>query len=114
MLNALWTGQAASEQQCRFARGLLAASAGPNRLRTGFPFDGLAVACKSGTFGALRHDVGVITYPGETPIAVAVLTEAARSDRMLPEVDAAIGRTARMAVTQLRALRRRGAGSTAP
>jgi beta-lactamase class A len=102
LLSAIWTGRAASAAQCRFARGLLARSAGPNRLRSGFPFDSVAVASKSGTFGALRHDVGVVEYPGERPLAVAVMTEAARSDQMLPEVDAAIGRVARVAVDHLR------------
>jgi beta-lactamase class A len=43
-----------------------------------------------------------VEYPGERPLAVAVMTEAARSDQMLPEVDAAIGRVARVAVDHLR------------
>jgi beta-lactamase class A len=105
LLDALWTGRAASQRQCRFARGLLTTSAGPNRLRSGFPFDDVIVASKSGTFGALRHDVGVIVYPGESPVAVAVMTEAARSDRLLPEVDAVIGRAARLAVGHIRGAR---------
>lgn len=41
--------------------------------------------------------------PGEVPIAVPVFTRAARSDVFLPVVDAAIGRAAYLAVTELRA-----------
>jgi beta-lactamase class A len=102
ILSAIWTGRAASATQCRFARDLLTASTGPNRLKSGFPFDSVIVANKSGTFGALRHDVGVVEYPGEPAVAVAVLTEAARSDQRLPEVDAVIGHVARLAVDNLR------------
>lgn len=103
LLSAVWTGTAASKGQCALARELLAAATGPYRLRRGFPFDGVTVAHKIGTFGALRHDVGVVEYPDdESPWAVAVLTEAARADRILPDVDAVIGATARTAVDALR------------
>jgi beta-lactamase class A len=107
LLSAIWTGEAASAQQCAFARDLLACRTGPLRLRNGFPFDSVKLADKTGTFGALRHDVGVVEYPGETPWAVAVLTEAARSDQILPEVDAVIGTTARTAIDELRGRLRR-------
>lgn len=102
LLSAVWTGKAASAKQCAFARDLLAYRTGPHRLRNGFPFDSVKIADKTGTFGALRHDVGVVQYPDEAPWAVAVFTEAARSDQILPEVDAVIGSTARMAVDELR------------
>lgn len=102
LLRSLWTGRAASAKQCAFARDLLGSGTGPVRLRRGFPFDSVKVAGKTGTLGALRHDVGVVKYPGETPWAVAVFTEAARSDQILPEVDAVIGATARIAVDALR------------
>jgi beta-lactamase class A len=113
LLSAIWTGRAASARQCAFARDLLACRTGPHRLRSGFPFDSVQVSDKTGSFGSLRHDVGVIEYPGEVPWAVAVFTEAARSDQILPEADAVIGSVARIAVDDLRGAlrdRRRGAG----
>jgi beta-lactamase class A len=106
LLSAIWTAKAASATQCAFARALLAARTGPHRLRHGFPFDSVTIADKTGTFGPLRHDVGVVEYAGEAPWAVAVFTEAARSDQVLPEADAVIGTTARIAVDELRRRRR--------
>lgn len=111
LLSAIWMGTAASKRQCALARELLASRTGPYRLRLGFPFDDVKVADKSGTFGALRHDVGVVEYPDDaTPWAVAVFTEAARADRILPEVDAAIGAAARIAVDAMRGVLRTQAG----
>jgi hypothetical protein len=49
---------------------------------------------KTGTLGPLRH---------EPPVAVAVSPPPPGRDRHLPRVDAAIGTTARTAVTSLRA-----------
>jgi beta-lactamase class A len=46
--------------------------------------------------------VGVVHHRHETPIAVAVLTEAARADPNQPRVDAAIGAVAALAVAALR------------
>lgn len=107
LLSAVWTGRAASARQCAFARDLLASRTGPHRLRSGFPFDSVKVSDKTGSFGSLRHDVGVVEYPGEVPWAVAVFTEAARSDQILPDADLVIGTAARIAVDELRRTRRR-------
>ena len=60
------------------------------------------MANKTGTLGALRHDVGVVRFPGEDPYAVAVLTRSARADLILPRADAAVGAAARHAVDALR------------
>lgn len=102
LLSAIWTDIAASPAQCAFMREVLGQQIWPHRLASGFPYPGVAVAGKTGTLGALRHEVGVITHQHEAPVAVAVLTHAARADRHLPRVDAAIGATAYTAVTALR------------
>jgi beta-lactamase class A len=107
LLSALWSDTAASPAQCAFARDTLSGTFGPYRLRTGFALDGIALAHKTGTLGALRHDVGVVRFAHELPYAVAVLTRSARPDRILPRADAAIGAAGRLAVDHLRFAHRR-------
>ncbi len=102
LLAAIWTDTAASPQQCRFMRAVLAQQIWPHRLSSGFPYPGVTIAGKTGTLGALRHEVGVVHHQHETAVAVAVFTQAARADRNLPRVDAVIGTAARAAVTFLR------------
>lgn len=102
LLRAVWNGRAASSEQTTFAQTVLSQRAGPYRLQAGFPHDGIALADKSATLGALRHDIGVVTFPDGQAYAVAVLTRAARPDRVLPAVDAAIGRAGRLAIDALR------------
>lgn len=72
------------------------------RIRSGFPHDDVGVAAKSGTLGRLRHEIGVVTFPGEIPVGVAVLTRAVRPEIHQPRVEAAIGAIARAAVNALR------------
>lgn len=101
LLARIWDDTAASPDGCRVARDLLAAQIWPHRLRAGFP-RGAQVAGKTGTIGAVRNEVGVVTFEGEHPVAVAVFTHAARADPLLPAADAVIGSAARAAVTALR------------
>lgn len=79
---------------------MLHAQIWPHRLRSAFPATA-RIAGKTGTVGAVRSEVGVVIYPGEHPVAVAVFTHAARSDTAVPRADAAIG-AARAAVNALR------------
>lgn len=102
LLAALWRDEAASPSSCAFARRLLGLQVSRARIASGFPFDDVWVSGKTGTLGALRNEVGVVEFPGEAPVAVAVFTLAARPERVLPRVDAAIGEVARLAVTALR------------
>jgi beta-lactamase class A len=62
------------------------------------------VAGKTGTLGALRHEVGVIQYDDDVPYAVAVFSQSARAAPIQPGIDAAIGRAARLAVDHLRGI----------
>lgn len=102
LLSLLWRDEAASAEQCAFVRRLLGLQVSRARLASGFPYDDVRVSGKTGTLGALRNEVGVVEYPGEAPVAVAVFTLAARPERVLPRVDAVIGEAARLAVTALR------------
>lgn len=101
LLARIWDDTAATPDGCRFARDLLGAQIWTHRLRSGFP-RGARVAGKTGTIGAVRNEVGVVTFDGEHPVAVAVFTRAARADPILPRADAVIGEAARIAVTDLR------------
>lgn len=102
LLRLLWTGQLLSEKQTAFVQNTMARQVFAQRLAAGFPHDGVRVFGKTGTFGALRHEVGVVVLPDGAAFAVAVFTQAARGDRRLPRVDAAIGEAARIAVDLLR------------
>ncbi|MEV0084386.1 serine hydrolase [Saccharopolyspora sp. NPDC003752] len=102
LLELIWADAVASPEQCEFIRRLLANQAWQHRIRAGFPYRGVRVAGKTGTIGAVRNEVSVVEFDGETPVAVAVFTLAARADAALPGVDAAIAECARIAVTDLR------------
>lgn len=102
LLASLWSGSLLSPEQTTFAQQVLEQQVFAHRIAAGFPHDGVRIAGKTGTFGALRHEVGVVTLPAGDAYAIAVFTQAARGDRRLPRVDAAIGEAARLAVDQLR------------
>ncbi|HEY9408517.1 MAG TPA: serine hydrolase [Jiangellaceae bacterium] len=102
LLDAVWRDRAASPEQCAFMRGVLAQQVWTQRLAAGFPFDDVVVAGKTGTFVTLRHEAGVVAYPNGELFAVAVLTRTTRARLVLPAVDAAIARAAKLAVAALR------------
>ncbi|MFC5268327.1 serine hydrolase [Kribbella qitaiheensis] len=102
LLREVWSGGLLSEGQTAFVRKAMEQQVFTQRIAAGFPHDGVRIAGKTGTFGALRHEVAVVTLPGGDAYAVAVFTHAARGDRRLPRVDAAIGEAARLAVDHLR------------
>jgi beta-lactamase class A len=102
LLADLWSGRLLSAEQTAFAQQVMQQQVFSQRLASGFPYDGVRVAGKTGTFGALRHEVGVIVMPAGDAYAIAVFTHAARGDQRLPRVDTAIGEAARLAIDQLR------------
>lgn len=73
-----------------------------HRIGSGFPHDDVSIAAKTGTLGRLRHEAAVVHFPGEHPVAVAVMTMSIRPEEHQPRVDAAIGAMARVAVNALR------------
>ncbi|MDR7385763.1 serine hydrolase [Promicromonospora iranensis] len=99
VLRVLWNGQGAAHDLVRDA---LAHQAWRHRAGSGFPHDDVALLGKTGTLGRLRHEAAVVGFPHEHPVGVVVLTRAARPERYLPGVDAAIGELARIAVGPLR------------
>ncbi|KAA0020073.1 serine hydrolase [Antrihabitans cavernicola] len=102
LLGAIWSGAMLSATQTAYVKDVLGKQLWQHRIRSGFPHGGVEVAGKTGTIGIIRNEVAVVTFPGESPVAVAVFTRAARADPSLPAVDAAIGEVARIAVSELR------------
>lgn len=102
LLGAIWRGEAASAESCAFVRRVMVAQVWRHRLASGFPHGDVVVAGKTGTLMALRHEVGVVEFPDEVPVAVAVLTRSARPELSVPSADAVIGEVGREAVTPLR------------
>lgn len=101
-LAALWRDELASPATSAFVRATMARQAWRHRLASGFPHDDVEVAGKTGSLLALRHEVGVVTFPGEEPVAVAVMTHAINPAQHLPGVDAVVGEVGSLAVRALR------------
>ena len=102
LLDAVWSDRAGLGPAGDLVREAMAQQVWRHRLASGFPHDDVVVAGKTGTLGTLRHEVGVVTFPGEVPVAVAVFTRSARTERQLPAVDGVVGAVARAAVHPLR------------
>ncbi|MEU6313127.1 serine hydrolase [Streptomyces sp. NPDC047014] len=102
LLTAIWRDEACAPEHGAAIRRLLGLQVWPHRMASGFPFDDVHVAGKTGTLPTLRNEVGVIEYPDGGRYAIAVFTRAANPAATLPAVDAVIGTTARIAVDALR------------
>ncbi|MFD0020560.1 serine hydrolase [Streptomyces sp. NPDC058382] len=104
LLRAIWTGEAASADGCAFMREAMRRQPWTHRLASGFPYDDVTVYGKTGTFGSLRHEAGVVELADGSTYTAVVFTRAARADSRLPRADAVIGAAARTAVEELRGL----------
>ncbi|KUL64071.1 serine hydrolase [Streptomyces sp. NRRL S-1521] len=102
LLRAIWTDGAASAESCAFMRETMGQQAWSHRLASGFPYDDVTVSGKTGTFGTMRHEAGVVELPDGGVYTAVVFTQAARADNKLPRADAVIGTAARAAVEELR------------
>ncbi|KPI17557.1 hypothetical protein OV450_2333 [Actinobacteria bacterium OV450] len=102
LLAALWRDEACTPEHGAAIRRLLGLQVWPHRMASGFPFDDVHVAGKTGSLPTVRNEVGVIEYPDGGRYAVAVFTRAANPAATLPAADAVIGTTARIAVDALR------------
>lgn len=103
LLGMLWRDEVASPDLCRELRRILGLQVWPHRLASGFPFDDVAVAGKTGTLPTLRNEAGVAEYPDGGRYAIAVYTRSVNTAFTLPAADAVIGTAARLAVDHLRA-----------
>lgn len=102
LLRAIWTDDAASAESCAWMRETMGRQAWSHRLGSGFPYDDVRVSGKTGTFGTMRHEAGVVELPDGGAYTAVVFTQAARADTKLPRADAVIGAAARAAVEELR------------
>ncbi|MGW1194798.1 serine hydrolase [Streptomyces sp. NPDC002536] len=102
LLGAVWRDEACPAEHGAAIRRLMGLQVWPHRLASGFPFDDVHVAGKTGSLPTLRNEVGVVEYPDGGRYAVAVFTRAAGTAATLPAADAVIGTAARIAVDALR------------
>ncbi|KFG74700.1 serine hydrolase [Streptomyces mutabilis] len=103
LLSALWRDEACPSEYGAAMRRVMSLQVWPHRLASGFPFDDVHVAGKTGSLPTLRNEVGVVEYPDGGRYAVAVFTRTANPAATLPAADAVIGTAARIAVDALRA-----------
>jgi beta-lactamase class A len=101
LLADVWADRAGPPVACAELRGLMARQANWHRFGAAFP-DDVTVAAKTGTLACVRNEAGVVTHPDGRRYAVAVFTVLDRAGGRRPEVDAAVGRVARLAVDHLR------------
>lgn len=101
LLTLVWSNAAASERSCEQIRNLMARQVWGHRLAPAFPARDITVAAKSATAGGLRHEMGVITYPGAHSYVAVMMTNQVTAE---PDhrADETIGRAARSAIVQLR------------
>ncbi|MGY0019545.1 serine hydrolase [Streptomyces sp. YJ-C3] len=103
LLGAIWRDEACTAEHGSAMRRLMGLQVWPHRLASGFPFDDVHVAGKTGSLPTLRAEAGVVEYPDGGRYAVAVFTRTAQTAATLPAADAVIGTAARIAVDALRA-----------
>ncbi|MCC8248621.1 serine hydrolase [Saccharothrix luteola] len=97
LLHHIW-----HHEECAPIRRLMALQVWPHRLASGFPFDDVRVAGKTGTLPTIRNEIGVVEYPDGGRYAVAIFTRSASTAFTLPPADAVIGQAARLAIEHLR------------
>ncbi|MEV5704101.1 serine hydrolase [Actinoallomurus sp. NPDC052274] len=102
LLGLIWRDEAAPPAECAAMRRLFGLQVWPHRLSSGFPYDDVVVSGKTGTLLTIRNEVGVVEYPDGGRYAAAVFTRSLLPIAVLPQADAVIGTTARLAVEWLR------------
>lgn len=102
ILERLWTDQLATPALCSWLRSVLGQQLFRHRLASGFDYDGVEVAGKTGTWGPYRHEAGVVSHPGEPPVVISVMTRSARAAQQQPLAHAAVGHIAAAIVQSMR------------
>ncbi|GAA2605273.1 serine hydrolase [Actinomadura fulvescens] len=102
LMGLIWRDEAAPPDECAQMRRLFGLQVWPHRLSSGFPYDDVRVSGKTGTLPTIRNEIGVVEYPDGGRYAVAVFTRSLLPIAVLPQADAVIGTSARLAVEALR------------
>ncbi|KAB2344069.1 serine hydrolase [Actinomadura rudentiformis] len=102
LMGMIWRDEAAPPGECAQMRRLFGLQVWPHRLSSGFPYDDVRVSGKTGTLPTIRNEIGVVEYPDGGRYAVAVFTRSLLPTAVLPQADAVIGVSARLAVEALR------------
>lgn len=102
LLGALWTDRAGPAEACMFVREAMGEVLTTHGLAAAFAGAGVQVAAKTGTLPTIRNEAGVVTYPDGRRFAIAIFTRSASPAPRRPDIDAAIGEAARLAVESLR------------
>ncbi|MET8285126.1 serine hydrolase [Streptomyces sp. RPA4-2] len=101
LLRLIWRDEAGPPEVCAQVRDLMSRQLFRHRLVSGFP-GGTVIAAKTGTLPGLHTEAGVVRYPDGGCYAVSVFARTHELAATGPEVDAAIGAAARIAVDFLR------------
>lgn len=101
LLRLIWRDEAGPPEACACVRDLMSRQVFRHRLASGFPGD-TVIAAKTGTLPGLHAEAGVVRYPDGGRYAVSVFARTRELTATRPEVDAAIGTAAAIAVGLLR------------
>ena len=102
LLDAIWSDRAGPPAACAFVREVMGEVLTTHGLAAAFAGTGATLATKTGTLPTIANEAGVISYPDGRRYAVAIFTRAGAVSSPRPDVDAAIGESARIAVESLR------------
>jgi beta-lactamase class A len=100
LLGLIWDDKVAPPDDCAAIRRIMSLQVWPHRITSGFG-DGVLISAKTGTLPGIRNEAGVIETADGRRCAVAVFTRAETFEGRRPDVDAAIGQAARLAVDSL-------------
>lgn len=100
LLAMIWNNKVAAPDDCGEIRRIMSLQVWPHRITSGFG-DGVLISAKTGTLPGIRNEAGVVQLPDGRRYAVAVFTRADTFEGRRPDIDAAIGRAARLAVDVL-------------
>lgn len=102
LLHAIWRDRAGPPAACAFVREVMAGALTTHGLAAAFADTGATVAAKTGTLPTIANEAGVVSYPDGRRYAIAIFTRTAAVAPARPDVELAIGASARMAVESLR------------
>lgn len=95
LLQEIWRPRTLHPQAAQRVRELLATSVHRQRLAPDFSTGGSRWSSKTGTDGALRHEVGVVEYDTGEAFAVCAFSRSSAPVAHHPAAEAALGRAAR-------------------